>query len=442
MKIQVDQKESCEAVVTVELDPSAVESAMQKAARRLSEKKNLPGFRKGKAPYSRILQVWGEEAILDEALDALGPEVYRRVLEEQKIEPSAAGRMHRIVSRDPLTLEFLVPTQPVVEIRDYRSVRVPYEEPAVSEEDVEKAMDELRQPQSILMPVERPAQKGDVLSADVQAGILAENGKIQPLEIDGETNPQDLELDDNLGGMFPGAGPELVGIREGETRTVSIRFPDTFPIARLKGLQAQITVRCLGVKIRKIPEWNDDLVQSVSVFATVEELREEVRKRLKMQAEESKEEEYADAVIDKMVEGANIVFPPALLEEEIDDEIQTLGRRLEQRRASLEVYLRTLPEGLDGLRKQLEPNARRKLIRRLLLTELVKREKLEPSDAAVEAKLKMYQSLYAQSPGKTKNNPSVEDTFRRLASNDVMSRLIVQRVVAIGKGSAPELPES
>jgi trigger factor len=349
--------------------------------------------------------------------------------------------MRRIVSRQPLTLEFLVPVQPVLEIGEYRSVRVPFEPPVVPDEEVERAMDELRESQSILIPVERPAQKGDVLAADVRAGILGDDGKVEPLVFEGEENPQDLELDDNLGGKYPGAGSDLEGIIEGETRTVEVHFPDTFPIARLKGLQAQLTVKCLGVKIRKIPEWNDDLVRSVSAFSSVEELRREVRSRLEKRVNESKEEEYADAVIEKMLEGANIAFPSAMLEEEIDDEIQTLGRRLEQRKTSLEVYLRTLPEGMAGLRKQLEPDARSKLVRRLLLGELVKKENLEPSNEEIEEQLKVYQSVLEQNGGKSKNKKSVEETLRRLAANDVITRLIVRRLVEIGKGTAPDLPE-
>jgi trigger factor len=441
MKIQVEQNENCEALLTVELDPKAVEAAMHQAARRLSEKKTLPGFRKGKAPYSVILQTWGEDAILDEALDVLGPETYRRALEEQKLEPSAVGTMKRIVSREPLTLEFLVPVQPTVELGGYRGVRVPFEEPAIPDEEVEKAMEQLRQSQSLLEPVSRPAQKGDVLSADIQTGVLADDGTVEPLTFEGVENPQELDLDENLGGRYPGALSGLEGISEGDTRSVEIRYPDTYPIARLRNLNVRLTVKCLGVKIRRIPEWDAEVVKAVSEFESVEELRQAVRERLEKQAAESREEEYADSVIEKMVSGAAIAFPTALLEEELDDEIQTLGRRLEQRKMSLEVYLRTVPDGLAGLRKQLEPDARRKLTRRLLLTELVKKEKLEPSPAEIDEQTAVYQSVFAESrPGKVKNKESVEATLRQLATNDVLSRMIVNRVVAIGRGTAPEPP--
>jgi trigger factor len=438
MKTQVEQKESCEALVTVELDPATVEAAMQKAARRLSEKRPLPGFRKGKAPYAQVLQTWGENAVLDEALDVLGPEIYRQALEEQKIEPSAVGMMTRIVTREPLTLEFLVPVQPVVKLNAYRDVRIPFEEPSIPDADVDKAMEQLRQTQSILEPVSRPAQTGDILTADVKASIVSEDGKTENLVFEGQENPQELTLDENLGGRYPGAGPSLEGISEGESRTVSFHYPDTFPIPRLKGLQAQILVKCLGVKIRRNPDWSEDIVKAVSHHSTVEELRQDVRARLEKQAAESREEEYADGVIEKMVEGAEIAFPPALLEEEISEEIQTLARRLQQRKTSFDAYLRTVPEGMAGLRQQLEPDARRKLIRRLLLTELVKQETLEPSPADIDEQMTVYESVFAESnPGKNRKKESVEATLRQLATNDVISRMIVRRVVEIGRGQAP-----
>jgi trigger factor len=208
-------------------------------------------------------------------------------------------------------------------------------------------------------------------------------------------------------------------------------------------LSAQLTVKCLGVKVRQIPDWSEDVVKAVSEYSSLDELRGNVRSRLQTRATDSREEEYADSVIDKMVEGSTIKFPAALLEEEIDDEVQTLSRRLEQRKTSLEVYVRTIPEGMAGLRKQLEPEARRKLIRRLLLTELVKQEGLEPAPEEIDAQVKVYQSVLSDSrSGKSKKKGSVEETLHQLATNDVLARLIVKRVVQIGRGTAPDLPPS
>jgi trigger factor len=443
MKTQVEQNDACEAVLTVEVDPPAIEAAMHKAAQRMSEKRNLPGFRKGKAPYSVVVNAYGEDAILDEALDTLGPETYRMALEEQAIEPSAVGTMKRIVSRSPLTLEFLVPVKPLVEIADYRSIRLPFEEPVIPEEDVKKTLEQLRESQSILEPVNRPAQKGDVLLAEVRALVLVENKPPEPLVFDREENPQELILDENLGGRYPGAGPLMEGISEGDNRSADIQYPDSFPISRLRGLRVQLKVKCLGVKVRQIPEWSEEVVKAVSEFSSLDELRAHIRSRLQTRATDSREEEYADSVIEKMVEGATIKYPAALLEEEIDEEVQTLSRRLEQRKTSLEVYLRTIPDGIAGLRKQLEPDAQHKLIRRLLLSELVKRESLEPAPEEIDAQVKVYQSVISDNPsGKSRKKDSVEETLRQLAANDVLTRLIVKRLVQIGRGSAPELAPS
>jgi trigger factor len=235
----------------------------------------------------------------------------------------------------------------------------------------------------------------------------------------------------------------MEGISEGDNRSADIQYPDSFPISRLRGLRVQLKVKCLGVKVRQIPEWSEEVVKAVSEFSSLDELRAHIRSRLQTRATDSREEEYADSVIEKMVEGATIKYPAALLEEEIDEEVQTLSRRLEQRKTSLEVYLRTIPDGMAGLRKQLEPDAQHKLIRRLLLSELVKRESLEPAPEEIDAQVKVYQSVISDNPsGKSRKKDSVEETLRQLAANDVLTRLIVKRLVQIGRGSAPELAPS
>lgn len=435
MKIQVERIDTCEAKMTVEIDPPVLETAMQKAARILSEKGNFPGFRKGKAPYHVVLNAVGEDALLDEALEILGPEVYRQGLEEQQLSPSAIGTMKRIVSRQPLVLEFSVPLKPDVHMGDYRTVRLPFEEPVIPEEDVDRAMEQLRQAHSILEPVERPARKGDVLLADVQAWVLKENGRTEPLVFEGEENPTSLDLDDNLGGRFPGAGSAIEGISEKEIRTTEIQYPDSFPVARLRGLSVRLSIRCLGVKNRKVPEWTDELAKAVGDFTTAEEVRKNVRLRLETRAREEREEEYADSVIGKMMEGATVNFPSALLEEALDEEVQSFARRLQRRGMSLEVYLRTIADGMAGLRKEMEPDVRRKLARRLFLSELIQAEKLEPAEADIEKQLQIYRNALQEgdSPKSGQSN-SMEATLRNLSLNDVLARMIVERVVQIGRG--------
>lgn len=441
MKIQVERTDACEASLIVEIDPPVLEAAMHKAARRMSEKGNLPGFRKGKAPYHVVLTAFGEDALLDEALDDLGSETYRQALEQEKLEPSAVGTMKQIVSRQPLVLKFIVPLKPEIVMGDYRTVRLSFEEPSIPEEDVDRAMEQLRQSQSILEPVQRAAQKGDVLLSDVKAEALLADGRTEAIVFEGEENPIQLDLDENLGGRYPGAGSALEGITEKETRSVEIQYPDAFPITRLQGMHVRLTIQCLSVKNRQTPEWTDELATTVGEQPTVADLRSDIRQRMEKRAREEREEEYADKVIDQMLAGATIKYPPALLEEELDDEVQAFARRLERRSMTLEVYLRTVPDGMTGLRKEMESDVRRKLARRLFLSRMVQQENLEPSDADIEQQLDVYRKAFRDGEqAASKNSASFDDALRNLSINDILARLIVQRVVQIGRGLAGEEP--
>jgi trigger factor len=437
MKIQVEQNDACEAILTVELDETALDSAKHKAARRISEKASLPGFRRGKAPYHVVVNAVGEEALLEEAVDVVGPDLYRQALESEHLVPCAAGKLESIVSKAPLTLKYIVPLQPTVDLGEYQATRLPFEAPVVSEGEVDQAMEELRLNNSVLEPVERPAQKGDVLIAHTECSILRPDGSSEPLHFEGQEDPDDYDLDDNLGGRYPGAGPALEGIAEGETRTVDFGYPETYPIERLRNLKASLVVKCLGVKVRHLPEWNEDLVKSVSELSSVEELRASIRGRMEKYAHNKQEEEYADQVLTKMIEAAKIKFPAALFEEELEEEIEDFRHRLEDRKMSLDVYLRTVPEGMAGLKKRLEPSVQQHIARNLFLVEFIKKEKLEVPEEEIE---KEYQTVIQDRPdlaiGKGSKAEKLDRTLRRTIEDSLLSHRIIERVSAIGQGNA------
>jgi trigger factor len=438
MKIQVERNDACEAILTIEPDDATVETAKHKAAKSISEKANLPGFRRGKAPYHVVLNAVGEEALLEEAIDTLSPELYRQALESEHLTPCAVGKLEEIVSKTPLTLKFIVPLQPVVNPGEYRATRLPYETPVVADDEVEKAMEELRVANSVLAPVERPAQKGDVLVAHVESSVRMPDGNTEPLHFEGQEDPDDYDLDDNLGGRFPGAGPALEGIAEGETRATEITYPESFPIERLRNLKVQLVVKCLGVKVRQLPDWNEELIKTISEFSTVEELRTNIRTRMESYANQAKEDEYADQVLGKMVEGGQVKYPPALLEEEIEEEVEDFRHRLEDRKMSLDVYLRTIPDGMAGLKKRMEEAVCQRMVRNLFLAEFIKQEKLEVSDEEVEKEYQEYLQKRESTPTrKTKRTEQADQALRRTIGNGLLSQHIMERLAAIGQGIAP-----
>src|SRR3990172_3554419 len=339
MTTQFEKTGECLGTLTIEAEPTAIESAMKRAARHLAEHANIPGFRKGKAPYAVVVTQFGEQAVFDEAIEILGPELYRKALDEHTIEPARAGTLEEVVSREPLVMRFSL--APEVDPGAYRELRMPFEEPPVEEEQVERVLESLRQSQGLLAPVDRPAAAGDILLAKIIANLATADGKTESIPVGGkgdEDGAVEVELNENLGGRFPGCGPKLEGIRAGETREVDFSYPDTFPVERLRAKAAHMQFNCLAVKERRVPEWSEEVVRAVSDKTTVEDLRVAVREALQAQARTEAEQGYAREVLDKMVAGGSVRFPQVLVQEEIERMLRTLESNLQREGATLEVY--------------------------------------------------------------------------------------------------------
>ncbi len=443
MKTQFEKTGECQGTLTVEAEPAAIDSAMKRAARHMAEHAKIPGFRKGKAPYAVVVTQFGEAAVFEEAVEILGPELYRQALDESKIEPARAGTLEEIVSREPLVLRFSVPLAPEIDLGAYRGVRVEFNEPAVEEQQVERVMESLRQSQAVLAPVERPAAIGDILLAKAAAFMITPEGRHDPIPVSGksdEAGAAEIELNDNLGGRFPGCGPKLVGIAAGETREVEFTYPETFPVERLRARPARLRLECLAVKERHVPEWSEEVVRAVSDKTTVDELHGEVRSALQSQARRELEQSYAGEVLDKMIAGGQVRFPQALVEEEIERMLRTLESNLQREGATLDVYLKTRPGGREALMKEYDPQARERLVRGLFLGELAEREGLQIED---EELAERFRQTFAGVPGSDEENriqqALKEPNLRRMFIEDLLNEKAVQRVVEIGKGSAPAL---
>ena len=252
LKIDTQPQDNCTLALTVEVDDDRVQPALKAAARRLAKQLRFPGFRPGKAPYETVLRQVGEGALYNEALESLGQEVYQEALEQAKIEAFAPGELEH-VDLKPMVLKFVVPLRPEVELGDYRgTLRLDYTAPDVTDEAVQESLEHLREHQSELTPVERPAQLGDVVTLDAK-GYLN----------DGE-NPSDflladkdvaLLLDEAADWPMPGFAPEVVGLSDGEEKKFDLTFPEAYPNESLKGQVAHFEVTVKEVKQRALPEW-------------------------------------------------------------------------------------------------------------------------------------------------------------------------------------------
>ncbi len=431
MKIQTEDLQDRQVQLTVEVPTERMTSAMRSAARRLGKTTKIPGFRPGKVPYEVLIGRFGEEAIFEEALDALGQEVYSQALEESKLDPIAPGTLNEVVSRDPLVLRYKVPLAPEVELGKHRKLRVDFEPVEVTDEALEEVLENLRQRRALIEPADRPAQMGDVLVLDVK-GELYEPEDPKDRQILSEEGIS-LLIEPENDWPAPGVAEQLVGMAAGEERSVTHTFADDYANETLRGKVATFRFECKEVKSRLVPEWTDNLAKGMGEYESLLDLRLKVRESLKEQAEQEAKDKYADQVVQALADQAVISYPPVLLEQEIDELIEDLERSLRNQKLSMEVYLKAEGKSPEELRQDLQPRAERRLKRALVIGKLVDVENLEVEDQEVQERIDRLVESVQDSSGSLRKALEQHASRHRIR-NDLLVEKAVERLSAIARG--------
>ncbi|MEW6566704.1 MAG: trigger factor [Chloroflexota bacterium] len=431
LKVETQDLEDRQLRMTVEVPDDRLAAAMRSAARKLGSKTHIPGFRPGKAPYEILLSRFGEETVFEEAIEGLGQEVYRQALETASVEPFAAGSLDEVVSRAPLVLRYTVPLPPKVDLGSYRDLRLPFESPAVSDEAVQAFLEELRQSQALIEPADRPAQLSDVVAIDIRGELLPKEGENPQTLLNQQQAP--VLITQDLDWPVPGASAHLVGLKAGEEREFEYTFPDDYRTESLRGRTARFHLTCREVRSRTVPEWSDDLARNLGEFSDLHDLRLKVRQSLENEARRRAEGEHADQVVQHVVDAAQVSFPPQLVAEELDDMLKDLDFRLRSQKLGLAEYLRIEKKSEEDLRRELEPRARERIRRALVLSEVVEVEGLEAPDEEIQAEL---DRMVAEAKEKGENIRKVFDhpTGRKRIAVNLLTQKAIQRLVAIARG--------
>jgi trigger factor len=438
MSLKIEQKEleDRQVELIVEVPDEQLQGALRSAARRLSKETKIPGFRPGKAPYEVILNKFGKETIFEEALDTLGQEVYRASIEQAGLEPYAPGVFNEVVSQEPLTLRFTVPLAPDIELGDYRALRVPYENPEVTDDAVENAMEELRQRQALIEPADRPAQDGDVVVLDVYGELTDDGDEDDKRLVD--TKDVSVLVEEETDFPVEGVYEHLKGLSAGEERSFEHTFPEDYQAEDLRGRSARFDLKCQEVKSRLVPEWSDDLAQSIGDFESLLDLRVKLRESLQNQAERDAEGAYTEEVMEKLVEQASVSYPPAVLEEELERMLRDLSVRLRGQNLTLEDYLKVESKSLDELREEIEPDARERIARGLILGEIVDREDLDVGDEEIDEEIDRIMQPIGDEGAPELRKAFKSEAGRRRVALDLLTEKAIARLLAIARGEEIE----
>ncbi len=441
MKIETQTRDDQQVQITAEVETEELEKYMRRAAKQMSKQAKIPGFRPGKAPYAVVERMYGEEAIREQAVEMLVDELYPQVLKEAEVDPSGPGKLEEIVSYDPPTFSFVVPLNPEVELPDYRAIRKEYTPPEISDEEVENTINGLRRNYGTAEPADHAAEKGDLVYIKI-SGKYA-----QPAEGEDEEFIQETPLTVVAGEPSPETGnwpyegfsDEMIGVSEGEEKSIPYTFPDDSPYETLQGKDVVFHVVVQSVKTLKLPELDDEFAKTLGEFETVEDLRKAVREQMETNVRQEYDEDYLTDLIQDIVEQSNVKYPPHALEHEIEHVLEHLEEDLGRQQMDLETYFKTRETTREKfIEEDANPVAQRRLKQGLVLEEIARVEEIRLQNADLQQAVIQRLGEMPQEWGERyKTKQAQRDLLNALTyetANQLMNQRLMERLKAIASG--------
>ncbi|MBE0690110.1 MAG: trigger factor [Anaerolineae bacterium] len=479
MNIQTEHRDDHTARMVVEFETQKLEKAKQTAAQRISKKINIPGFRKGKAPYRVIAKFVGEEAIVEDAVEIITNDIYREALDESKLDPYGPGSLEEYHVEPTPTFTFSVPLQPTVDLKDYRAVRLEYTAPEITDEQVDQVMKQLQMQHAVIEESSRPAAMGDRVTLDIHSVIELEdedgedksdenveteatsehesdeNAEAET-EADGEHEDEHEHGHDDVSFIhghdqgfmlepeedpIPGFSEAIVDANTGDTLVFELILPDDDEHYPGKTVKFDVNVKKIENVTR--PPLNDDLAERVTAEEekplTLLELRMRVRENMQRDLEKSTAEDYGNRVLDAMVEQAEIKYPEAMVMDQVQQLLQRLDENLRQNRLTLIDYLQIYRRSINDLVAEYRPTAENVVRRGLVMREVGLAEQIDVSDADLGARLEEMVDVVKEEEKAQARELITNDMMRDSVRENMMRDNVMERLAAIARGEAPEL---
>ena len=366
--------------LTIEIPQAAVDAAYERVLSRLAQRAKIEGFRPGKAPRALVEARLGPAALREEVIETLVPQVVSQVIEERSIDAIDTPQVDVLEFERgrPARLSARVSVYPEVKVPNLDNLKVEEPPAEVTDELVQRRIDELLDRLAQVEPVEREVREGDVIVADLD------------VEVEGTPRESEArratEVEVKEGTLIPELLAVVPGKRAGEVAEATTKMPDDHPDADLAGKEATLRMTVQGVKEKRVPELTPEVAEQLSggEQKTVEDFRKAVRKDLEETARRVAELAFEQAVVKAVVEGAEVEVPSSLVEKEAEHKLEQLEERVARRGLRLDQYLAYLGQSRDQWLEQARPDAADRLKVDLVLEEIVRREKVDPSDQEVD----------------------------------------------------------
>lgn len=381
-------KETNTYEVEVSVDGETFRAAVDKVYKKESKKISVPGFRKGKAPRAIIEKMYGEDVFFEDAMQDCYPEALEAAAKEAGLKVVTVTALEATeVGKDGFTFKATVVVEPEIAIKDYKGIKIEKMSTEVTEDMIDHEIEHVRERNSRMITVDdRAAQKGDTAVIDFEGfcdGVAFEGGKAENYN---------LEL--GSGNFIPGFEDQIIGHSTDEEFTIDVTFPAEYQNDQLKGKDAQFKIKLHEIKVKELPEVDDEFVKDVSEKDTVaeyrEELKEQIAHRLEHEAEHDIEDKLTAAVIDK-VEGE---IPTQMIDNEAQNMIREMDMRLRQQGMDMNTYLKYTGMTADAVLEMYKPEAEKRVKMRLALEKIAALEAITPTEEDIEAEYKKMGEAY------------------------------------------------
>lgn len=414
MKANAERIEKNTVLLEIEVDAEQFDQAIDKAYRNMVQKVNVPGFRKGKTPRPIFERFIGKEAIMEEAMEAVVPEAYYQAVAETGIEPIEQPKVDVVQAEagKPVVFKATVQVKPEVILGQYKEVEVNKPSTEVSDEEVAKSLEKLQQRHAQLLTLEEGTiEKGDVTTLDFLGKVDGEPFK------GGEGRDYNLEI--GSGSFIEGFEDQLIGVSIGETKDLNVTFPEKYQAEELAGKDAVFTVTVKGIKRKELADLDDEFAKDVSEFDTLEELKTDIKNKLKDAAEDRAKYQVRQDIVSKIVDSIEVEMPAPMVDTQLSDMIHNLEGRLSSQGITLENYLKFANTTMEDLKEKMQPDAVWTAKMNLVMETIAKVEDIKANDEEIKEETEKIASYY---------NKEL-DEFQKMLENQGQLDFIIDQIV-------------
>ncbi|HID1393498.1 TPA: trigger factor [Staphylococcus aureus] len=419
-----EKKEGNEGLLTVTVPAEKVNKALDQAFKKVVKQINVPGFRKGKVPRPIFEQRFGVEALYQDAIDILLPDSYGEAIDETDIKPVAQPEVSvtQIEKGKDFIFEATVTVEPEVKLGDYKGLEIEKQETELSDDELQEAIDHsLGHLAEMVVKEDGVVENGDTVNIDFSGSVDGEEFE------GGQAEGYDLEI--GSGSFIPGFEEQLEGMKVDEEKDVVVTFPEEYHAEELAGKEATFKTKVNEIKFKEVPELTDEIANELDAEAnTVDEYKENLRKRLAEQKATDAENVEKEEAITKATDNTTIDIPEAMVNTELDRMVSEFAQRIQQQGLDLQTYFQISGQDETQLREQMKDDAEQRVKTNLTLTAIAEAEKIEATDEDIDKELEKMSKQF---------NISVEDIKNTLGNTDIIKNDVrIQKVIDLLRDNA------